>query len=142
MGMDLLPGIASTQSALDAERVRMDIVAQNIANAQTTRDIDGKPYQRRVVTFESELMRSKGIDGAPMTKLKVAEIARDETAGPQVYNPEHPHANANGMVEMPNVQISKEMVDLITASRAYEANLKVVTTSRRMATKALEIGRG
>lgn len=142
MGMDLLPGIASTESALDAERVRLDIIAQNIANAQTTRDIDGKPYQRRVVTFESELIKSTGILGKPATGIKIAEIARDETPGPQIHNPEHPHANADGMVEMPNVQMSKEMVDLITATRAYEANLKVVTTARRMATKALEIGRG
>ena len=141
MGMGLLAGIDSTKSALDAERVRMDIVAQNIANAQTTRDIDGKPYQRRVVTFESELIKNTGIVGQPTTAIKIAEIARDETPGAQVYNPEHPHANANGMVEMPNVQMSKEMVDLITASRAYEANLKVVTTARRMATKALQIGR-
>ena len=142
MGMDLLPGIASTQSALDAERVRLDIIAQNIANAQNTRDIDGKPYQRRVVSFESELIKNEGISGTPMTQVKIADIARDTTAGPQIYNPGHPHANADGMVEMPNVQLSKEMVDLITASRAYEANLKVVTTSRAMASKALEIGRG
>lgn len=140
--MELLPGIASTQSALDAERVRMDVVAQNIANAQTTRDVDGKPYQRRIVTFETELMRSEGIYGEPMKGVRVSEIGRDETAGPQIYNPEHPHANEDGMVEMPNVQIAKEMVDLITASRAYEANLKVVSTSRHMANKALEIGRG
>ena len=141
MGMGLLAGIASTESALDAERVRMDIVAQNIANAQTTRDVDGKPYQRRVVTFESELIRNSGISGQPTTALKVSEIARDETPGPQIFNPQHPHANADGMVEMPNVQLSKEMVDLITASRAYEANLKVVSTSRRMASQAMQIGR-
>ncbi|NRA26878.1 MAG: flagellar basal body rod protein FlgC [Opitutales bacterium] len=141
--MSLIPGIDATKSALDAERLRLDIIAQNIANAQTTRDFDGQAYQRRVVVFEQAMNNAQSTNGADaVQKIKVSEIGVDETPGPQIYDPQHPHANEEGMVQMPNVQLSREMVDLITATRAYEANLKVVSASRQMASKALEIGRG
>lgn len=145
MSMSLIPAIDATKSALDAERLRLDIIAQNIANAQTTRDVDGGAYKRRVVVFEEAMkdaLKGGGAQVDGIQKIKVAEIAVDDTPGPQVYDPQHPHANEEGMVQMPNVQISREMVDLISATRAYEANLKVVTASRQMASKALEIGRG
>ena len=143
MSMALIPGIDATKSALDAERLRLDIIAQNIANAQTTRDVDGQAYQRRVVVFEQAMNNAQSTNGADaVQKIKVSEIGVDETPGPQIYDPQHPHANEEGMVQMPNVQLSREMVDLITATRAYEANLKVVSASRQMASKALEIGRG
>ncbi len=131
--MDFLSGIHATASALNAEKIRMDVVAQNIANAHTTRDTDGKAYQRKVVTFESLL--------GPESGVRVAEIGNDFTAGELVYNPQHPHADKDGMVQMPNVRLAMEMVDLLSASRAYEANLSVARNARQMAAKALAIGR-
>ena len=131
--MDLLSGIETTASALNAGRIRMDIIAENIANAQTTRGLEEGPYQRKLVTFEAVLDRSKALSktlgnhSSNMIKsVRVGDVRNDPTPGPLVYNPAHPHANAEGMVEMSNVQVSREMVDLISASRAYEANLNVV----------------
>jgi flagellar basal-body rod protein FlgC len=138
--MNLISGIDVTAGALNAQKTRLDIVAQNIANAQTTRTLAGGPYQRQVVSFESELVRRTG-EGAPLQSVRVSNITPDRTPGQQVYNPQHPDAGPDGMVTMPNVNLSYEMVDLITASRAYEANLAVVKNSRQMAMKALEIGR-
>ena len=137
--MNLISGIDVTAGALSAQKTRLDIVAQNIANAQTTRTPQGIPYQRQIVSFESELIRRSG--GASLHGVKVGTIAPDRTPGQQVYNPQHPDADAGGLVTMPNVNLSYEMVDLITASRAYEANLSVVKNARQMAMKALEIGK-
>lgn len=134
--MNFITGIQSTASALSAEKIRMDLVAQNIANANTTRDVDGKAYQRKVVTFETMLDESGGASG-----VKVGRILNDSTPGEKVYNPQHPHADKDGMVTMPNVNTAIEMVDLMSASRAYEANLAVARNARQMATKALAIGK-
>ncbi len=138
--MNLISGIDVTAGALNAQKTRLDIVAQNIANAQTTRTPSGGPYQRQVVSFESELVRQTG-GGAPLQTVRVSGITADKTPGQQVYNPQHPDAGPDGLVTMPNVNLSFEMVDLITASRAYEANLSVVKNARQMAMKALEIGK-
>jgi flagellar basal-body rod protein FlgC len=137
--MNLISGIDVTAGALNAQKTRLDIVAQNIANAQTTRTPQGIPYQRQVVSFESELLRRTG--GTTLQGVRVGTIAPDRTPGQQVYNPQHPDAGADGLVTMPNVNLSYEMVDLITASRAYEANLSVVKNARQMAMKTLEIGK-
>jgi flagellar basal-body rod protein FlgC len=137
--MNLISGIDVTASALNAQKTRLDIVAQNIANAQTTRTPDGKPYQRQIVSFESELVRRAG--GASLQSVRIAAIDADRTPGQQVYNPQHPDAGADGLVTMPNVNLSYEMVDLITASRAYEANLSVAKSARQMAMRTLEIGK-
>ena len=139
--MNLIAGIDVTAGALNAQKTRLDIVAQNIANAQTTRTPNGTPYQRQVVSFESELVRRIGGGGASLQGVRVASITPDRTPGEQVYNPQHPDAGSDGLVTMPNVNLSYEMVDLITASRAYEANLSVVKNARQMAMKALEIGK-
>ena len=138
--MNLISGIEVSAGALNAHKTRLDVVAQNIANAQTTRTPSGAPYQRQVVSFESELLkRSSG--GASLQTVRIGSISTDRTPGQQVYNPQHPDAGADGTVVMPNVNLSYEMVDLITASRAYEANLSVVKNARQMALKALEIGK-
>lgn len=137
--MNLISGIDITAGALNAQKTRLDVVAQNIANAQTTRGPDGAPYQRQVVSFESELVRRTG--ATTLQSVKVAGIAADRTPGQQVYNPQHPDAGPDGVVTMPNVNLAFEMVDLITASRAYEANLSVVKNARQMALKTLQIGR-
>lgn len=138
--MNLISGIDITSGALSAQKTRLDVVAQNIANAQTTRTPNGMPYQRQVVSFESEMLR-RGATGASLQSVRVASISADRTPGQQVYNPQHPDADAGGNVTMPNVNLSYEMVDLITASRAYEANLSVVKNARQMAMKSLEIGK-
>jgi len=139
--MNLIAGIDITAGALNAQKTRLDIVAQNIANAQTTRTPNGGPYMRQVVSFESELIRREGVAGPALQGVKVATIGTDRTPGQSVYNPQHPDAGSDGMVTMPNVNLSYEMVDLITASRAYEANLSVVKNARQMAMKTLEIGK-
>jgi flagellar basal-body rod protein FlgC len=141
--INLLPGIESSASALDAERIRMDVVAQNIANANVTRDVDGKPYQRREVVFESVLNALQNSDG-PDTGTKNVQIARvqkDSRPPRMIYNPGHPDANAQGMVAMPNINIHEEMVDMIASSRSYEANLAVIKNARTMAMQALSIGK-
>ncbi len=138
--MNLISGIDVSAGALNAQKTRLDIVAQNIANAQTTRTPSGAPYQRQVVSFESELLK-RSTGGASLQTVRIGSISTDRTPGQQVYNPQHPDAGADGTVVMPNVNLSYEMVDLITASRAYEANLSVVKNARQMALKALEIGK-
>jgi flagellar basal-body rod protein FlgC len=139
--MNILSGIDVTGSALNAQKTRLDIVAQNIANAQTTRTPNGGPYQRQVISFETELIRRQGGTGAALQSLKVATVGTDRSAGQQVYNPQHPDAGADGLVTMPNVNLSYEMVDLISASRAYEANLSVAKNARQMAMNTLQIGK-
>jgi len=136
--MNVISASSITGSALDAEKMRVDIVSQNIANAHTTKGIDGKPYQRRIVAFESLLDAAAGPN---MQGVRLSEIKRDETPGEIVNNPQHPHADDDGNVTMPNVNIPFEMVDMVTATRAYEANLAVVRNARQMATQALAIGR-
>jgi len=132
--MNLISGIDITASALTAEKLRADIIAQNIANAHTTRDVDGAPYQRKLVNFETVLQQAgKGV--------RVAQVVNDTRPGPVVYDPAHPDADENGMVQMPNVNLAMEMIDLMAASRAYEANLAVIRNARQMAAKALSIGR-
>lgn len=141
--MNFISGIDVTAGALNAQKTRLDIVAQNIANAQTTRTPSGGPYQRQVVSFESELVRRTGgaLGGSALQSVRIANISPDRTPGQQVYNPQHPDAGPDGLVMMPNVNLSYEMVDLITASRAYEANLSVVKNSRQMAMQTLNIGK-
>lgn len=139
--MNLIAGIDITAGALNATKTRLDIVAQNIANAQTTRTPGGGAYQRQVVSFETELVRRATGGGASLQSVKIGAISTDRTPGQQVYNPQHPDATPDVMVTMPNVNLSYEMVDLITASRAYEANLSIVKNARQMAMRAMDIGR-
>lgn len=138
--INVLSGIDITASALNAEKTRMDIVAQNIANAQTTRGADGKAYQRKLVSFETVMQAAGGTTDSKAGGVRVAAIKSDTTPGPTVYNPAHPDADSNGMVAMPNVNLADEMVDLISSTRSYEANLAVVKNAKQMARKALSIG--
>jgi len=141
--INLLTGIDSTASALDAERTRMDIVAQNIANANVTRDVDGKPYQRQEVVFESVLRAQQDSDtpGAPSQMVHIARVQKDSRPPRMIYSPNHPDANAQGMVATPNINIHEEMVDMIASSRSYEANIAVVKNARAMAMQALSIAK-
>jgi flagellar basal-body rod protein FlgC len=139
--MNVLSGISVTAPALSAQKMRLDIVAQNIANAQTTRGPNGLPYQRRVISFETELLdKIAGTDRAMQAPV-IRDIGVDRSPGQRVFDPQHPDASAEGYVTMPNVNMAYEMVDLMVASRAYEANLSVVKNSRQMAQKAIDIGK-
>jgi flagellar basal-body rod protein FlgC len=141
--IQILSGIQNTSAALDAERTRLDVISQNIANAHTTKDVDGKPYQRRVVVFETALQNAMSGSGdkANLPAIQVAKIERDTRPPMKVYDPGNPEADARGMVSMPNVNIHEEMADLISASRTFEANLAVVKNARSMAMQTLAIGK-
>lgn len=139
--MNLLPASSITASALQAHKIRLEVAAQNIANAQTTRGLDGQPYQRKIVSFASELQKHELGQGLAAQAVKVSSIEEDRRPGAIVYNPGHPDADPQGMVRLPNVQMAMEMVDLMSAARAYEANLTVARSARDLATRTLEIGR-
>ena len=138
-----ISSLPSTTAALDAERTRLEVIAQNIANANTTRGLDGKPYQRQQVVFESILQHAQGKTGCGVSipQPQVSRIQKDPRPGSAIYEPGHPDADTNGMVQMPNVNIYEEMADMIVASRTYEANVAVFKNGRAMATQALSIGK-
>lgn len=140
-----------SSSALTAQRLRMDVISSNIANAETTRTqvVDGKavPYRRKMVvlepkqqTFGQALNTALGSAGTTQG-VKVTEIREDSAPFKPVYNPTHPDADNEGYVYMPNVDILKEMVDMISATRSYEANVTALNASKAMITKALQIGK-
>jgi flagellar basal-body rod protein FlgC len=140
--IQILTGIQNTSAALTAEQTRLDVIAQNIANANTTHGVDGKPYQRQVVVFETALQQAVGSDGTlQMQPIQVAQIAKDPSPPNLVYDPGNPDADAKGMVATPNIDIHEEMADLISASRTYEANLAVVKNARSMAMETLAMGK-
>ena len=133
-------------SALSAERLRMNVISSNLANAQTTRTPEGGPYRRKDPVFASEPDRSfasvlQGQIDVPVHKVKVVDIVSDLGAPRLVHQPEHPDANEDGYVAYPNVNTMEEMVNMITASRTYEANVTAINTARGMMNKALDIGR-
>lgn len=149
--MSMFLGIDTAASGLTAERLRMDVISNNIANANTTRTENGGAYHRRYVvfsprerqpqSFEQTLMRAVGVRQNTGEGVRAVAIAEDPMQGPLVYDPGHPDANAEGYVEKPNVNVVTEMVDMITAQRAYEAGTTVMNAAKSMASKALEIGR-
>jgi flagellar basal-body rod protein FlgC len=142
--MRLVPGADTTVSALNAERLKLEAISQNIANANVTRTPEGGPYQRKEVIFESVINQAlKTEQSQGMTASMVhAKVQNDNSGeGPKIYDPDHPDADANGYVQMPNVNIHEEMVDMILASRSYEANLAAIKYGRKMATQTLTIGR-
>ena len=140
--IQILTGIQNTSAALSAEQTRLDVISENIANANTTHGVDGKPYQRQVVVFESALQRAMSSDGSvQMPPIQVARVEKDNTPPIKIYDPGNPDADANGMVATPNININEEMADLISASRTFEANLAVVKNDRAMASETLSIGK-
>lgn len=137
--MELLPGWAASASALTAEQLRLDIIAGNLANVHTTRAAGGGPYRRRVVVFAEKLAEARrGFRGRG---VEVRAVLTDNSPPQLVYDPSHPDADERGYVAYPNVNVVNEMVDLLTATRAYEANVTVLNAAKSMALKALEIGR-
>lgn len=145
--MSMFGAIDAAASGLTAERLRMDVISNNIANANTTRTAEGGPYRRRVVVFEPRTGQEFGFSKAlanemkPGNGVRAVDITTDNTPFRTIYDPSHPDANQNGYVEMPNLNIVTEMVDMITASRAYEANVTAVNSAKSMAMKALDIGK-
>lgn len=140
--MAFLKSLDISASALTSQRMRMDVISQNIANATTTRTEDGTPYRRRVVvmsekpgTFASVLGKVTGAG------VKVSQIVEDASDFEYRYDPNHPDANEMGYVAMPNVDEVEEIIDLMSATRSYEANVTVLNATKGMAMKALEIGR-
>jgi flagellar basal-body rod protein FlgC len=146
--MGLFDAINAAGSGLTAERLRMDVTAENLANAQTTRGADGQPYRRKEVVLQQRdggfgaaldtaMGRSASSDAAG--GVQVAGIVEDQSDLKLVYDPGHPDANAEGYVEMPNVNPVTEMVDLISASRGYEANVTAIQAAKTMFSKTLDI---
>jgi flagellar basal-body rod protein FlgC len=121
-------------SGLSAERLRMEVVASNIANAHSTRGPDGGPYRRQDVLFETVLSDQSGglsMSSHPLQGVRIAGVQEDPSELPRVYSPGHPDADGQGYITMPNVSLPLEMVNLMTATRAYEANLKVLQAVRK-----------
>ena len=138
--IQLIPSIQSTRSALDAERTRVDIVSQNLANANVTRAADGQPYKRKQVVFES-LVNNAGANPNSGSTIRVTRVESDNRPFREVFKPDHPDADARGYVRYPNVNAHEEMVDLIASSRVFEANIAVVKNARQLAQQAMSIGK-
>lgn len=148
--MGIFSALDISASGLTAQRVRMDTISQNIANVNTTRTADGTPYRRREVVFEerndSKNSFSQALENASSklnggNGVRVSSIVEDSTEFKKVYDPGHPDADADGYVNMPNVDIVTEMVNMISATRSYEANVTSVNATKSMVLKALEIGK-
>lgn len=145
--------LETSASGLTAERLRMDVIANNIANANTTRTANGGPYRRQMIVLESRPSFASALQqqlgqAAPNEQhaqvgqgVRVTQIIQDQRPFKVKYDPAHPDADANGYVQLPNVETVTEMVDLISASRAYEANVTALNAFKQMVSTALQIGR-
>jgi flagellar basal-body rod protein FlgC len=145
--MSVMNGMNVSASGMTAQRLRMDIISQNIANVNTTRDENGNPYRRKMVVFQEKdmtpfsdvMLRTAGTVG---NGVKVTQITADKkTDMRKVYDPSHPDADEDGYVTYPNVNIVQEMTDMIDASRSYEANVTAFNATKNMALKGLEVGK-
>ena len=151
--MSIFNALNTSASALTAQRFRMDVISSNIANAETTRatineDGEYEPYRRKMVAlepnqnhFKSFLHKEKQLSQKASAGVKVSRIVNDEEPFKLVYNPTHPDADESGYVQLPNVDPLKEMVDLMGATRSYEANITSLNATKSMLMKALEIGK-
>lgn len=141
--MSLTAALKASASALDAERARLEVAVSNIANAESTRGADGNPYRRRdvvlqpntVETFDAALGRVGAIG------VKVSTIIEDQTPFRKRFEPGHPDADAEGFVQVPNVDVPEEMVDMVGAARAYQANITAINVIRETVSKSLELGK-
>ena len=129
--------------AMAAQRGRINILAENLANAETTRTAEGGPYRRKLAVFGAEPVAefAQTLEGAQLSTVRLLDVTESPEPPRLVYHPGHPDANAEGYVAFPNVNPLLEMTDLLAASRAYEANVTAVQATKAMANKALEIGR-
>lgn len=149
--MAFLSSLDISGSALTASRLRMDVISENIANATTTRTEAGGPYRRKMVVYRSADPKEDSFGSILSNKLdsaskvpggvKVEGIVEDQTPFTTVYDPSHPDADADGYVQMPNVDVTKETLDMMAVTRAYSANINAFNAVKNMASKALEIGK-
>ena len=146
--MSMMNGLNISASGMTAQRLRLDIISQNIANVKTTRDENGNPYTRKMVVFSEKGTNPSFSDvldntvGMTGNGVKVTQIVEDKkTPMQKVYDPSHPDADADGYVTYPNVNTVQEMTDMIDASRSYEANVTAFNATKNMALKSLEIGK-
>ncbi len=154
--MSMFPDFRISGSALTAEKFRLDIIAGNVANMNTTRTEEGGPYRRRTVAFAEDLaeVRSRRIIDRPFEMseriptspynglgVRVDRVFADHRPPMMVYDPDHADAHEDGYVRYPNVELAKEITDMITAHRSYDANVTAIQTAKSLYTKALEIGR-
>lgn len=145
--MSFFQAMNISSSGLAAQRVRMNVLSSNLANAQTTRTPEGGPYKRKDVVFSATPEGNPFEDfldesfNTQLRKVKVVDIHTDTNAPRRVFDPTHPDRDKDGYVEMPNVQVMSEMVNMIAATRAFEANTTALNSAKQMATNALEIGR-
>jgi flagellar basal-body rod protein FlgC len=145
--MGIFKSMAISSSGLSANRLRMNTLSANLANANTTRTEEGGPYRRRDVVFSASPVGSafedflNGTNGAQLSKVQVLNIHEDTKEPRMVFDPTHADADADGYVAMPNIQVMTEMVNMLAATRAYEANATAVNEAKQMAIKSLEIGR-
>jgi flagellar basal-body rod protein FlgC len=145
--MDMLAGLHVSYSGLQAQRTRMNVIASNLANAHATRTPEGGPYKRQAVIFVAypqassfaDLLHTQLQNG--VTEVRALDVVRDANAIRLEYDPKHPDANAQGFVSYPDINLLQEMVDLVSASRLYEANVTAINTAKDMALRALQIGR-
>lgn len=143
----LFTSMKISSAGLAAQRERMNVLSSNLANAQTTKTAEGGPYKRQDVVFSAVPTHGpfeKFLDedfGTQLREVKVVNIHEDQKAPRMVFDPNHPHADGTGHVAMPNINVMTEMVNMIAATRAYEANTTAVNNAKQMAMKALEIGR-
>lgn len=145
--MGLFDSLRISSSGLSAQRMRMDIVANNVANVNTTRGVDGKPYRRQSVTFREqagasfgEVLGTLSAEQAP-AGVEVAGVHQDTSAPRKVHNPSHPDADENGDIFLPNIDMVTEMTDLVGANRAYQASVTVLNATKAIAQSAISIGR-
>ena len=143
--MDILNSFKISGSAMQAQSQRLDTISSNLANIETTSTPEGGPYKKKSVYFQSTPLSFKEeLDGSlrrATQGVKVTKIIEDQSPPRKIYNPTHPDADGEGYVAMPNVNHMEEMVDMMSATRSYQANATVVKSAKRMAMKALEIGR-
>ena len=145
--MNFIDALHTSASGLTAQRLRMNVVSSNLANSNTTRTAEGGPYKKKNIVFASQPLRTdfqnmvqSHLKGK-LTEVKVVGIVDDPRPPILKYDPQHPDADKNGNVNMPNINLIEEMVNMMSATRSYEANATAVNATKKMAMKALEIGK-
>lgn len=145
--MDIFTTFDIAASGLKAQTTRLNTISANLANAETTSTPEGGPYKKKSVVFQTEKLPFQqhlkaSLHGQGQVQgVKVAQIIEDTSEPQRIFDPSHPDAKEDGYVEMPNVSVLKEMVDMMSATRSYEANTTTIKSAKRMAMKALDIGR-
>ena len=146
--MGFLDALRASASGLSAQRIRMKLIAGNLANVNTTRTAEGGPYQRREPVFAAEAPAAGAF--GDMLKLqqegdavavRTVQVVKDGREPVMKYAPDHPDADDSGFIALPNISVTEEMVNLVSASRSYEANIAAIKATKNMVAKALEIGR-